>query len=372
MWFFICNITNSGEVIKNKIVKKLFTFIEYLCKTFLKSVVQMKPNQSYLYLLLFFCINCITFYEKIPNPSKQIIDLKPKTSLSSASQKSFFYENSFSLQPGQKIGSLLYDPNSDFFKIGIEEKRKYKSNNSPFLCLLSILTITLIPCYYDAVETVRLSVTSPYFFDKRKPIEQDIRKREYAWLPLILISPFFGDKSPEDGNRLALEEAEGKLSKEYDTMLSEIDVTKKKLKPLIENPQKYSVILNDFATIDFYAQKNNFSFGTGKDVIIQIFNNSFKTMTKIKYHLTSTNSLTKSPNDVYEIVENEEIVFPASFSKNILFANRNPRPNSLFLFMDKIEIEWEDGSKTVIAKSEVNQIKVVASPRLIADLFKQK
>lgn len=347
-----------------------------ICAKLFPSEVQMKKKLIFPCLFLMISFNCITFYEKIQNPSyeknvfKKNASQPSQSSQTSNSPKPFIYDKSFSLQPGQMVGSLLYDPNSDFFKVEIEEKRKYKANNSPFLCLLSILTITLIPCYYDAVETVQFTVSSPYFFDKRKPIEQSIRKKEYAWFPLVFVSPFFGDKSPEDGNLIALEEVEGKLIKEYDAMVSEIEVTKRKLKPLIQNPKKYSIILNDFATTDLYAQNYQFNLGTGRDVIIQIFNNSFKTIRKVRYHLTSTNSLIKSPNDVYEIIENEEIVIPGGFSKNILFANRNPRPNSLFLFMDKVEIEWEDGSNSVISKAEVNQIKVVASPRVIADLFK--
>lgn len=334
------------------------------------SLYTMSPYKYIPYFLICLFLNCITFYERIPSGSSDKQKVTSTIKFQSQEPKPFSYEKDIPLLPGETIGGLKYDPNADFFKINIEEKRKYKTNNSPFLCLISILTITLVPCYYDAVETIQFSVTSPYFFEKRKPIEQEIRKREYAWLPLFLVIPFMGDKSPDDGNLLALKEAEVKLLNEYSKMESEIEETKKKLKPLIKNPKKYAIILNDFATTDFSNQSYSFNIGTGKDIIIQIFNNSFKTITKMKYHLAATNSFFKSSNEVSDVIVNEETIFPGGFSKNIFYANRNPRPNSLYLFMDKIEIEYDDGSYAVISKSAINQIKVISSPRLIDDLFK--
>lgn len=329
----------------------------------------MKYYKILLFFLIVSYLNCITYYERIPSIPNTKPDSKSIVKSQSSIQKPFSIEKDIPLTPGQSIGNLKFDPNSDFFKIKVEDKRKYNSDSSPFLCLLSVLTITLIPCYYHAVETVQITVTSPYFFEKRKPIEQEIRKKEYAWLPFILVIPFLGDKSPDDGNLIAVHEAESKLMSEYRLMESEIEETKKKLKPLLKNSKKYAVIVNDFATTDLNSQYSQFNFGTGRDVIIQIFNNSIKTITRIKYHLAATNSYYNSPNEVYEVIVNEEMVSPGNFTRNILYPNRNPKPNSLYLFLDKIEVEYEDGTNAVISKTGVNQVKVIAAPRLFQDIL---
>jgi hypothetical protein len=325
---------------------------------------QIKTFYPLFIISLLFSTNCLTYYYKLPKLDLNISQLPEKKQVST--DNPIYFSGTFPFNPGEKFGRLQFKPESKSLLIEIEKLRPFKSNSSPLTCLLSVFTFSLFPCYTNGTETVHISLSSPYLYDRKKSVTQDIQKIEFGWFPLFIVSPFMGDRKPDTGNVLAILESESKIIEESERILSAVEKKKKEVKPLLQNPKDYPVILNDFATTDLSS--TSFQLSSGKDLFIQVYNNSSKAIVQLDYKIASTNSYFKSKNESIVTLTNEELIQPGNFSQNIFFRDGNPRPNSLFVFMESLVITWEDGKKTSLVNNQVKKINVQVPATFIFDL----
>ncbi|NCN08987.1 MAG: hypothetical protein GW938_04000 [Leptospira sp.] len=325
---------------------------------------------------LLFLSQCLTFYERIPNVEEQILQ---ESKISNAQSKSIppteikepikFWID-LPIEEGKTFGKLQYDSIKPTLELRVKDFRERKNNSFSFFCMLSGLTLTILPCYKENDIEIKFDINTTLIFEKDKSVTQLVKQKEFVWFPFILVSAFIGDKSPEAGDLIALEEAQEGIIKEANPFFEKIAKKRKDLKPILRNSKAYPVLLNDFATTD--SSSSYFQIGSGRDLLIQVYNNSTTAIKSIAYEVVSTNNIYQSNKETTVTITNTEDILPGDFSKNTYYKDKNPKPHSFSVYMDSMKVTWENGKVTTISPAQISKVNLHVPSRMILDLNENK
>ena len=130
------------------------------------------------------------------------------------------------------------------------------------------------------------------------------------------------------------------------------------------------VLLNDFATTD--SSSSYFQIGSGRDLLIQVYNNSTTAIKSIAYEVVSTNNIYQSNKETTVTITNTEDILPGDFSKNTYYKDKNPKPHSFSVYMDSMKVTWENGKVTTISPAQISKVNLHVPSRMILDLNENK
>lgn len=281
----------------------------------------------------------------------------PKTVIPDVESNRIEYKSNFDAGDLKNPGKLKQNETA---LIHINGQYLYKNptkNDSSGLCILSALTLTVIPCMQKGAEVMELEVSAPDVTKKIYKINNEVENETYVWLPLLLISPFFGDSKPDRGIAISMHEKYTEILQKINDLNKDIAKLIANIKKLKANPAKYPVLLTDFTSYGYALEG-------GGHVNVKIYNNSRKVITKTVYEIVPGNFIGATSGDKKTLTNNERIG-PGNFSKKTFFKNANPRTMMGKIYMESVVVTYEDGSTYTLPGSKVRDVSVLAPDNVI-------
>lgn len=298
------------------------------------------------FLLLIFSASCLRNYRD------------PKTVIPSAEKDQIKYKTNFDAGELKNPGKLQQ---SDFGLIQINGRYLYQNpdkEHNRALCVLTVFTLTVIPCSNKSAEKVELEISAPSVSKKRYEITNEVDHVTYTWLPFLFLEPFFSDKSPDRPLAISMHEKYDEVIKKIDELNKHIAELKVKIKKLKANPRQNPVLMTDFTSFGYILEG-------GGDVRVKIYNNSNKVIQKAVYTIYPGNFMGKTGDE--KVLTNTERIEPGNFSKKTYFRNANPRKMMGDIYMESITVTYEDGSTYTMKGPQVRNISVMAPEHVIRE-----